>query len=163
VAFLLVVAVVAVVASAHLFSLRRSGLDRQRTIEICLLYVLAGVWGIGAALLALPHIFFPDYVAGYVGWEPGSPFQVELGFANLGRAILGILCIWYRGSFWVAPIVTNTVFGIGAAYVHVQEMIEHANFSEGNAGPVVFLDVLVPVVAIILFIAHTRARSSPAV
>ena len=162
-AFLVVIAIVSAAALIHVLAAHRSGVDRQGIVEICLLYVLAGVWGFGAALLALPHILVPDYVAGYVGWDAGSPFQVELGFANLGRALLGILCIWYRGTFWIAPIVTNTVFGLGAAYVHVHEMLEHANFSEGNAGPVVFLDVLVPVVAIALFVAYARvSRTSPA-
>ncbi len=155
--FLLVIALAALGAAIHLLATRQSGLDRPRILEICLLYLLAGVWGVGAALLALPHILVPDYVAGYIGWEPGSPFQVELGFANLGRALLGILCIWYRGTFWIAPIVTNTVFGFGAAYVHVRDIVENANFSAGSVGPVLYLDFLVPIVAISLFVAHRRA------
>ena len=99
------------------------------------------------------------YVAEYIGWQAGSPFQVELGFANLGRALLGILSIQFRGTFWVAPVVTNSVFGLGAAFVHLREIFEHSNYSPGNAGPVLFLDIVVPVVAIALLVGYLRERS----
>ncbi|HIF98313.1 MAG TPA: hypothetical protein EYQ54_15045 [Myxococcales bacterium] len=84
---------------------------------------------------------------------------MELGFANLGRALLGILSIRFRGTFWVAPVVTNSVFGLGAAYIHLREIFEHSNYSPGNAGPVLVLDIVVPVVAIALLVGYLRKRS----
>ncbi len=129
------------------------------SLEPAHFYLLAGGWGFGAALLAVPHIIAPDYVAEYVGWQAGSPFQVELGFANLGRTLLGILSIRFRGTFWVAPVVTNSVFGLGAAYIHLREIFEHSNYSPGNAGPVLVLDIVVPVVAIALLVGYLRKRS----
>jgi len=158
--FIIITLLAAVGAAIHLAAGRRSGLSRGRVVEVCLLYLLAGVWGFGAALLALPHIIVPDYVAEYIGWQAGSPFQVELGFANLGRALLGILSIWFRGTFWVAPVVTNSVFGLGAGYVHLRDIFERSNYSAGNAGPVLFLDILVPLVAVALLVAYLRERST---
>ncbi len=158
-AFVIITLLTLVGAAVHLAADRRSGLRRGRVVEVCLLYLLAGAWGFGAALLAVPHIIAPDYVAEYVGWQAGSPFQVELGFANLGRALLGILSIQFRGTFWVAPVVTNSVFSLGAAYVHLREIFEHSNYSPGNAGPVLFLDIVVPVVAIALLVGYLRERS----
>ena len=157
--FIIITLLTAVGAAIHLAADRRSGLSRGRVVEVCLLYLLAGSWGFGAALLALPHILAPDYVAEYIGWQAGNPFQVELGFANLGRALLGILSIRFRGTFWVAPVVANSVFSLGAAYVHLQDIFEHSNYSPGNAGPVLFLDIIVPVVAIALLVAYLRERS----
>jgi hypothetical protein len=157
--FIIITLLTAVGAAIHLAADRRSGLSRGRVVEVCLLYLLAGSWGFGAALLALPHILAPDYVAEYIGWQAGNPFQVELGFANLGRALLGILSIRFRGTFWVAPVVTNSVFSLGAAYVHLQDIFEHSNYSPGNAGPVLFLDIIVPVVAIALLVAYLRERN----
>ena len=161
--FIIITLLAAVGAAIHLAADRRSGLSRGRVVEVCLLYLIAGGWGFGAALVALPHIIAPDYVAEYVGWQAGSPFQVELGFANLGRALLGILSIRFRGTFWVAPVVTNSVFGLGAGYVHLRDIFEHSNYSPGNAGPVLFLDILVPVVAIALLVAYLRERSTESV
>jgi hypothetical protein len=70
--------------------------------------------------------------------------------------LLGILCIWIRGWFWLAPVVANSVFLLGAAYVHITDIIEHQNLAAGNAGAVLFYDIAVPVTVCALFVAHVR-------
>ncbi len=125
-------------------------------VEILLLYFLCVQWGFGAILGALPHIIVPDTVAGYIGWTPGSPFQVELGFASLGLGVLGVLCIWLRGTFWLAPAIGRSIFLYGAAYVHLRDIATHGNLSPGNAGfPLVF-DLLIPTIVLGLLVAHAR-------
>jgi hypothetical protein len=89
-------------ALAHLWLTRSRGWRRERVVETALLYLLCVQWGFGGVLTSVPHIVVPDTIAGFIGWEPGSPFQVELGFASLG---LGVLSIWLRGTFWIAPAV----------------------------------------------------------
>ena len=131
-------------------------LSRGRVVEVCLFYLLCIQWGFGAAFLAVPHILVPDQVAGFIGWEAGSPFQVELGFASLGLSLLGILCIWIRGWFWLAPVVAQTVVLLGAGYVHIQDILVHDNFAPGNAGTILFYDIVVPLVGCSLFYAHFR-------
>ncbi len=149
-------AVTVVGAILHLWLTRGKGVSSQRIVRVALLYLLCVQWGFGAALIAIPHIVVPDLVAGYIGWEPGSPFQLELGFASLGTAILGILCIWLRGWFWLAPIVSRSVFLLGAGYVHILDILEHGNLSPGNAGPVLFYDLVIPFLAVGLFITYAR-------
>ena len=105
---------------------------------------------------SIPHILVPDRIANYIGWQTGSPFQIELGFASLGIAILGILSIWLRGWFWVAPAISRSVFLFGAAFVHIREIIGRGNFSPGNAGPVLFFDISVPLLVLGLLLAHIR-------
>ena len=143
-------------AAIHLFRERSAGLGAPRVVEVLLLYLLCVLWGFGGVLLSIPHILTPDPIAESIGWEPGSPFQVELGFASLGTSIVGILCIWHRGWFWLAPIVARSVFLLGAAYVHLEDIVLHGNYSPGNAGPVLFYDILVPVLAGSLFVAYVR-------
>jgi len=56
------------------------------------------------------HVFFSEMTARFIGWED-SPFQWEVGFANLGFAVVGFLA--FGGSFdmqrcrccgnWVLP------------------------------------------------------------
>ncbi len=135
---------------------RSDGLSASRVVKVSLFYLLCIQWGFGAAMTAIPHIVVPDLVAGFIGWEPGSPFQRELGFASLGVSLLGILCIWIRGWFWLAPVVANSVFLLGAAYVHIMDILEHENFAEGNAGAILFYDIAIPVIACGLFVAHVR-------
>ena len=130
----------------------------DRVVEVSLLYLLCIQWGFGAALIAIPHIHIPDQIAGYIGWEPGSPFQVELGFASLGTSLLGILCIWFRGWFWMAPVIARSVFLLGAAHVYILDLIERENFAPGNAGAILFYDIAIPVIACGLFFAHVRLR-----
>ncbi len=140
----------------HLWVSRSAGQSASRVVEVSLLYLLSIQWGFGAAITAIPHIVVPDQVAGFIGWEPGSPFQVELGFGSLGISLLGILCIWIRGWFWLAPVVAHSVFSLGAAYVHIIDIIERQNLAAGNAGAVLFYDVAIPVIACGLLLAHVR-------
>ncbi len=135
---------------------RSAGLSLRRVVRVSLFYLLCIQWGVGGVSMALPHILFPDVVAGFIGWEAGSPFQLELGFASLGISLLGVLCIWVRGWFWLAPVVANSVFLLGAAYVHVIDIIEHQNLAPGNAGAILFYDIAVPVIACGLLVAHIR-------
>ena len=143
-------------ALLHLWSTRSAGLSSRRIVRVSLLYLICIQWGFGAALMSIGHIVAPDQVAGFIGWEPGSPFQVELGFASLGTSLLGILSIWFRGSFWLAPIVARSVFLLGAAYVHIEDILVHDNLSAGNAGPVLFYDIAVPILAIGLLVTYWR-------
>ena len=142
----------------RLWRSRSDGLAASRVVKVSLFYLLTLQWGFGGAITAIPHIVFPDPVAGSIGWEPGSPFQLELGFASLGISLLGVLCIWIRGWFWLAPVVANSVFLLGAAYVHIMDIIERQNFAAGNAGAILFYDIAIPAIACSLFIAHVRLR-----
>lgn len=155
--FHLILATTVVSILVALVVTRSQGFAAQRVAGICLLCLLTVQWGLGGVLTALPHILIPDTIAGYIGWAAGSPFQVELGFASLGISLLGILCFWFRGSFWIAPVVAQSIFLWGAAYVHINDALLHGNLSAGNAGPVLFYDIAIPLVAWILLIFYLRA------
>ncbi len=148
----------ATLASASVALIRTPATERtrKRVVEIFLLYFLCVQWGFGAILGALPHIITPDYVAEYIGWAPGSPFQVEMGFASLGLGVLGVLCIWLRGTFWLAPAIGRSIFLYGAAYVHLRDIVTHGNLSPGNAGIPLVFDLLIPTIVLGLLVAHAR-------
>ena len=59
------------------------------------------------------HVFFGKLAASFIGWED-SPFQLEVGFASLGFAVVGLLA--FRGSFdlRLAAIVGPACFLWGA-------------------------------------------------
>jgi hypothetical protein len=109
---------------------------------------LVGIWGF------IGHTFYPDQIAQYVGWPTGNPFQLEIAWVNLGLAIVGLLGIFIRGNFWLATLIMTTVFFWGAAYEHLVQMLKFQDYSPGNSGAVLYLDLIVPLVGIVLFIAH---------
>ena len=55
---------------------------------------IAGFWSIFGGFVK--HTFFADEVAASIGWAAGSPFQLEVGFANLAIGVLGAATFWRR-------------------------------------------------------------------
>jgi hypothetical protein len=106
--------------------------NRVRRLEIYLIYMFGlGVAGSGIGGF-IGHLFFSDDVAGSIGWPVGSPFQLEMGFANLALGILGILAIAKRDGFRDATVIAVTVIGVGATIVHILDIIHTGNLAPGN-------------------------------
>ena len=111
--------------------------DRQartpaRRIEIFIIYLLAisvGANGLGGAF---GHLFLSDLVAEGVGWPTGSPFQLEMGFANLLIGVLGLMAISRRDGFRTAAIIATTILGLGATAVHLWDIAVAGNLAPGN-------------------------------
>ncbi len=106
------------------------------------------------------HVFFGKMAAGFIGWAD-SPFQLEVGFASLGFAVVGFLA--FRGSFdmQLAAIVGPACFLWGAAGGHIYQMITAHNFAPGNAGIIFYSDILVPVVGFIFLWLQRGADPPP--
>jgi Family of unknown function (DUF6790) len=105
------------------------------------------------------HVFFGRLAARFIGWED-SPFQLEVGFASLGFAAVGLLA--FRGSFdlRLAAIVGPACFLWGAAGGHVYQMITAHNFAPGNAGIIFYSDILVPIIGFIFLCLQHRSAAS---
>ena len=105
------------------------------------------------------HVFFGKLAASFIGWED-SPFQLEVGFASLGFAVVGLLA--FRGSFdlRLAAIVGPACFLWGAAGGHVYQMITARNFAPGNAGIIFYSDILVPIIGFIFLSLQHRSTAS---
>ena len=100
------------------------------------------------------HVFAADQVAESIGWPKGSPFQFEVGMANLSYGVLGIACSWIKGDFWTATVIGYSVFLWGDAIGHVVQMVKEKNFAPGNAGTVFYLDILVPAALYVLLFTY---------
>lgn len=97
---------------------------------------------------AVTHIFFPHISAAEIGWET-SPFQFEVGVADLAVGILGVIAFRAGLGFRAATTIAATVSLGGDAVGHVHQMIVAHNFAPGNAGPWFWTDVLVPLVLVV--------------
>lgn len=102
-------------------------------IEIILLYLFVFQIGLMSFIAFIAHVFRGPEIAALVGWQPGSPFQYEVGMMNLGLAVLGFLCIWFRKEFWLATAIIAAVTMAGCGVGHVREIIVNNNWAPGNA------------------------------
>jgi uncharacterized protein DUF6790 len=116
------------------------------------LVYLVGVAGI---IGATGHLLKADDVARSIGWPTGSPFQWEVGVADLGWGVLGVLSPAYGRGFWLATIIMASIFLLGAAVGHVKQMVVAKNLAPGNAGLIFGADVVVPIFLIVLYLTYT--------
>ena len=119
-----------------------------------ILFCLVGISGLWAFM---GHFFVPDKVAQGIGWPTGSLFQQEIAFTNLGIGFLGILSLWLRGNFWTAAVIMSSTFLLGAGYIHIKDLIEKGNMNPLNSGLILYIDILIPLLAIALLIAKHYA------
>ena len=124
-----------------------------------MLYVLA-VGGAGSAIGGFfAHAFLADEVAESIGWPTGSPFQLEVAFANLALGILGILAMNRRDGFRDATVIAVTIVAGGATITHVIDIVETGNLAAGNTVQNAS-NILRPAVLIWLLLAIRRSASA---
>ena len=106
--------------------------SKERFYEMTLI-LLFGISVAGSGIFNfIAHFFISDIVAESIGWEPGSPFQLEVAFANLALGILGTIAPVRRDGFREATVIAATVFSVGATIVHVMEIVSAGNLAPGN-------------------------------
>ena len=125
--------VLPVLLGAAIVTFDRSAIGPVRRAEAFIVPLfLVGVGGSGLSGF-IAHFFISDPVARSIGWEPGSPFQLEVGFANLTIGLLGAVAAERRDGFREATVVAATVFGVGATIVRFIDMVATGNLAPGNA------------------------------
>jgi hypothetical protein len=147
-----------VVGAVHLY-LDNQPRTKGRVAQIFLLWLLVITVGIQGISTFIGHTIYADATAASIGWPAGNPFQSEVAVANLSVGVLGILCYWMRGNFWVATVIGLSVWYLGDAVVHIRSMMVEANYAPNNAGVTFYLDILIPVILIAL-LAYYRHVSS---
>ncbi|HEX2448631.1 MAG TPA: DUF6790 family protein [Methyloceanibacter sp.] len=131
----------------------------DRLLRYLFLFPL-GVQGLWACL---GHVFFPARSAAAIGWAT-SPFQYEVGVANLG---IGLACIYAAFQGFKARIAAGLaagVFLLGAGIGHIRDIITSGNLAPGNAGAILFTDFLTPlaVLALLFYASEWWRPKSPA-
>jgi hypothetical protein len=151
--------VVAIAGAALQLARSREPRTLGHAAEVFLVWFLV-VWaGIGGVLSFLSHTLLADETARAIGWPTGNPFQSEVAVANLVVGVLGILCYWIRGNFWLATVIATSVWLGGDAVVHIYHIVVNHNYHPGNAGLPFYFDILLPLLLIVLEIIY-RARGA---
>jgi hypothetical protein len=111
-------------------------------------YYLLFAIGINNLVKFIFHVFFGDIAAKFIGWE-NSPFQAEVGFASLGVGIAGVIAFKASLPFRFATLIPPSAFSLGAAGGHIYQMIVAHNFSPGNVGLVLPIDIFMPIIGFV--------------
>ena len=136
--------------------LSRSGGSLADRLLAWILLLPIGVTGLWAAVF---HLFFPEIAAADIGWEP-SPFQFEVGMADLAMGATACVSFWRSLDFKAAAVMVNAIFLLGDAIGHVEQMVATGNFAPGNAGVPFIGDLIFPVLALILLIVVQRSEAA---
>jgi hypothetical protein len=139
------------VLSFGLWLLQRRRRDAASLLGWVLLLPI-GVTGLWAGVM---HVVFPGTAAAYIGWEV-SPFQFEVGMADLAIGVVACLGFWRDWEFRAAAVCAASIFLLGDDAGHVRQMVSAGNFAPGNAGVPFYLDIIAPVLAIALLLASRR-------
>jgi uncharacterized protein DUF6790 len=157
--FTLTFLIIGLIASA--IALARAPKPLTAPVIVEALFAFFVLFSIGCSFFYnfIMHTFFGAMTARFIGWAD-SPFQTELGLASLGFAVVGLLA--FRGSdLRLAAVIGPALFTLGAAGVHVHDMITAGNFAPGNAGTIFYTDILIPVVGFVLLWLKHRYPQAP--
>ncbi len=146
------------VGAVHVYLVKQPR-TKGRVAEIFLQWFLVITVGVLSVFFFISHTIFADTTAASIGWPAGNPFQSEVAVANLTIGTLGILCYWIRGNFWVATVIAFSVQWLGAAVVHIRDIVVAANYAPNNAGMTLYLDILMPMILIALLVYYLHARA----
>ena len=152
VVFILLALVAAAVHLALSSQSRSSGTAIGKTFLLHLLFFYVGLMGL---LTAYAHVFRPIQTSASIGWST-SPYEYEVGMADLTVGVLGVLCVWIRGNFWLATAIANAVWLLGDAVGHIRQMVINNNHSANNAGIFLAAEIVAPVVILLLALCYAN-------
>jgi hypothetical protein len=106
---------------------------------------LQGLWAF------IGHVFFAEQAAASIGWA-NTPFQYEVGVANLGLGLAAIYAAFRGFEARLAVAIAAGCFLIGAGVIHIVDIVGRGNLAPGNAGPILVTDFLTPIAVLVLLI-----------
>lgn len=118
----------------------------NRRLYFCMLLFgvgFSGIWGF------VMHALFSQIASQNIGWKP-SQFEFEVALANLALGIGGLIAAFASSSYKAAIVTITTIFLWGAAGGHIYQIIQSRNFNPGNAGSILWTDMLIPLILIFL-------------
>jgi hypothetical protein len=122
----------------------------DRLVRAVLIFPL----GLMSLWAAFGHIFFPEMAARAIGWQT-SPFQFEVGVANLGIGLAALYAAFRSRDARIAAGLVAAGFLGGAGIGHIRDIVHAGNFAPGNAGPILFTDFLTPIaIFVLLYLAR---------
>ena len=142
-------------ASIHLAVSPASRSSKPAIARTYLLYLLVIYVGFMGILTAYAHVFRPIQTSASIGWST-SPYEYEVGMADLTVGVLGILCLWFRENFWLATAIANAVWLLGDAVGHIHQIAANNNHAANNSGIFLIAEILAPIVIFLLALYNRK-------
>lgn len=110
--------------------------DPSQVSSILLLHQFVVTFGILGITGLFSNMIFAKQNAEMIGW-PGGPFQVKYGFSQLGLGVMGVMCIWFQGGFWLGTIVAMYIYGISGLWSHWNVMKMNKKADADSVGNII--------------------------
>jgi hypothetical protein len=108
---------------------------------------------IGWAMLGggIAHVFFGRRVSKTIGFAK-SPYELEVGFADIAFGAVALLAASYTLEFSLAIILASSIYRVGCGIGHIRSMIQDRNFAPNNTA-ILAVNFLVPAFVIFAYYA----------
>jgi hypothetical protein len=136
---------------------RRDGQTLASRLLDWMLLLPVGVSFLWAGLF---HVFAPKVAAASIGWEV-SPFQFEIGVADIAIGLVGIAAFWRSLGFKSAVVAYIVLFDIGVAIGHVRQAVVHGDYAVNNFGLLLGLTIIQAVLLPVLLWLTTSRVADP--
>ncbi len=124
-------------------------------VDRLLRYLFVFPLGVQGLWAFFSHVFISEDAANAIGWEP-SPFQFEVGVANLGLALASFYAAFKGFEARAATAIAAACFLAGAGVGHLMDIAQGDNLTAGNSGPILYTDFLTPIAVLVLLIVLPR-------
>ena len=124
---------------------------RNFVIDRLLRYLFLFPLGLQGLWAFIGHVFFAEQAAASIGWA-NTPFQYEVGVANLGLGLASLYAAFRGFEARLAVAIAAACFLIGAGLVHIRDIVTQGNLAPGNAGPIMITDFLTPIAILVLLV-----------
>ncbi len=122
--------------------------DWKHQLALAAVVYLIGWSALGAGI---SHLFFGKAISRSIGFAR-SPYELEVGFANLGFGVAALMAGSFQKEYWLAIIVANSIFVAGCGAGHIKQIIMARNFAINNTA-ILFLNFVVPAFLVFTYLA----------
>lgn len=130
---------------------------RPRSAASYLSWLLLLSVGIDMLWAGLFHVFFPSIASAQIGWQV-SPFEFEIGVADMAMGVTAIVSFWRSWEFKAAVVLYVVLFYIGVGIGHFREALVAHDYSPDNFGLLLLLTIAkIPLLAGLLWAARPKA------
>ena len=137
-----------------LLSHRQSGRYAERYLSWLLLLSI----GVASLWAGLYHTLSPQTAAAFIGWQ-SSPFQFEMGMADIALGVVAIVSFWRSLEFKLAVVLWVAIEFAGLVYGHFHQLATTGDHQAGNAGILLGLTIIhVVLLPLLWMLARRSAR-----
>ena len=138
----------------------RPNKDGRRAEHYLSWFLLLSI-GFTSLWAGLYHTLSPQAAAAFIGWQV-SPFQFEMGMADIALGIVAMIAFWRSLDFKSAVVLLVTMEFVGLVYGHLNQMLSAGNHAPGNAGILLALTVVHAILLPVLLVMARRAANRKA-